>query len=204
MTKHPDHKYIIALLENDESVIRSIYRQFAGLVNSYVQRNSGTAADAKDIFQEALVDLFRMAEKGFVLDRPFKVYFLAMCRYKWLDKLKANVVQNEKEGLALAVANLSNGGLTSEAVEAMSELLKKEQQYQLFIDKFKALSPHCQELIGLTWLKNEQTKKYNSLKEVAALLNRNYSYIRREKGDCTKKLMTAIKRDARYTNNQSL
>lgn len=204
MPKHSDHKYLTALLENDEAIIASIYDQFAGLVNSYVLRNSGTTADAKDIFQEALVDLFRMAEKGFVLHRPFKIYFYAMCRYKWLDRLKAERVQKEKEGTALSLSNLGNDGLTSEEAQEIAQMHRKERRYLLFIEKFKALSPHCQELIGLTWLQNEETKKFNSLKEVATLLDRNYSYIRREKGACIKKLMTTIQQDARYTNHPSL
>lgn len=204
MSKHPDQKYITALLENDEVIIESIYAQFAGIVSRFVQQNSGTAAEAKDVFQESLVDLFRMAERGFVLNRPFKAYFLAMCRYKWLDRLKANARQKEKEGLAVSVANIVEAGVLNEVFVEMEQMHEKERRYQLFVEKFKALSPHCQELIGLTWLKNEQTKKYNTLKEVAVLLDRNYSYIRREKGACTKKLMTAIKQDARYTNSPTL
>lgn len=203
MAKHPDHKYIIALLENDEVVIEAIYGQFAGLVTSFVQRNSGTAADAKDIFQEALVDLFRMAERGFILNRPFKSYFLAMCRYKWLDKLKMNATKTKQEGVAMSFTNLKGERLSEADRETVGRWHKKEQRYQLFVEKFKSLSPHCQELIGLTWLKNEQTNKYNTLKEVAKLLDRNYSYIRREKGTCVKKLMTAIKQDVRYTNHLS-
>lgn len=204
MSKHPDHKYLIALLEKKEGVIEEIYSQYAGLVSSFVQRNSGTAADAKDIFQEALMDLFRRAADGFVLTRPFKPYFLAMCRYKWFDRLKAQQVQIEKEKIAVSAAHLAAEPLSEAMLLQLGQLQEKEQRYQLFIEKFKALSPHCQELIGLMWVKNEQTNKYHSLKEVASLLDRNYSYIRREKGDCVKKLMTAIQQDARYTNHASI
>ena len=197
MKPHADQKYLIALVENDERLIKEIYKHHANDIKRYVLQNSGTVADAKDLFQEALVDLLRMASKGFVLTKPLKGYLFGMCRYKWIDKLNADKKNKTKTGVTISENNRHS---IIEVNHAFKTEWDKEKKHQLLVEKFKTLAPHCQELIGLRWTKNETTDKFNSLKDIAAMLDRSYPYIRKEISKCMKKLILLVQSDQRYAN----
>ena len=61
------------------------------MVQNLVQNNSGTADDAKDIFQEALIVLFEKARSGnFELNCQIKTYLYSVSKRLWLKKLIHN------------------------------------------------------------------------------------------------------------------
>ena len=199
MDAHPEHKYIEALLNNDSEEIEKIYSQYSGLVKVYVLNNSGTQEEAKDLFQDTLVDLHKKAIDGFVLTCAFKPYFMGMCRYKWLDNIKSVKKRKEKEFDAIKVTNSENEGL--EYIQAeIKDYFRTEKKYTIYKEHFSKLSTTCQEIVGLLLVKNERTNKTNSLKEIAELLKLNYSYVRREKNNCIERLIASIKNDSRYEN----
>jgi len=105
MKPHADQKYLIALVENDDHLIQEIYQHHANDIKRYVLQNSGTIADAKDLFQEVLVELLRMSAKGFVLTKPLKGYLFGMCRYKWIDKLNTDKKNKEKRRVTISTNN---------------------------------------------------------------------------------------------------
>ncbi len=197
MEADPDHKYIVALLNDDQKEIEEIYNRYSKIVTSYVLNNSGSVEEAKDLFQETLIDLYRKGQDGFILTCPFKPYFLAMCRYKWLDQLKGDKKRKIKETDAFKVTNLENEGLEYIREEIVHSV-GKEKEFNIYREHFSKLSSTCQEIIGLSLVMNEQTNKTNSLKEIAAVLELNYSYVRREKNNCLDKLIASIKQDPRF------
>lgn len=193
---YPDHRFIVALQYNHPATVEEIYAQNARAVTAYILKNSGTIADAQDIFQDALVALYHMAEEGFVLGSPFKKYLFGICRYMWLDHLRKGKKEKKEESDYSMVTNIEKSGQVSEA--GYSAVVLREEEYKLFIQKFKSLSPHCQEIIGLSWAENEETGRINSLKEIAEMLSRDYGYIRKEKSLCVKRLIALVKDDPRY------
>ncbi len=195
MKSHSDQKYIEALKQQDAKLIEEIYAKYSGLIRNHVVNNSGTVSDAKDVFQEALVALYHKAEQGFVLESSFKAYFTAMCRYIWLDRIRDKKRKKEKEVSFREVTNSTDLGEVSE--ELISSMLK-EQQFQLFREKFAELPPHCREIIGVSLLTDQHTGKAIPLKEVAEQLGREYGYVRKEKSLCIKKLIAAVREDSRY------
>lgn len=58
-------------------------------VKKHITANSGTTDDAKDIFQDALVVLYKKAQsKDFVLSVPLKTYLQATVKNLWLQELR--------------------------------------------------------------------------------------------------------------------
>lgn len=58
-------------------------------VKKYVLSNNGTSDDAKDIFQDALVVLYKNVQSGsFALTVPLKTYLLAIVKNLWLQELR--------------------------------------------------------------------------------------------------------------------
>jgi len=67
MHPHPDNSYIEALLKNDKKEIEKIYEEYSQIVTSFVVNNSGSVEEAKDLFQDTIIDLYQMGLKGFEL-----------------------------------------------------------------------------------------------------------------------------------------
>jgi RNA polymerase sigma factor (sigma-70 family) len=83
----------IVLLEglavNDRQAIETIYARHYSMVQSLVINNNGTADDAKDIFQEAMIVLYEKSRSGtFELHCQLKTYIYSVCRRLWLKKLQ--------------------------------------------------------------------------------------------------------------------
>lgn len=83
----------IALLEglakNDRMAIQTIYKQHYNMVQSLIINNSGSADDARDIFQEAMIVLYEKAKSGqFELTSQLKTYIYSVSRRLWLKKLQ--------------------------------------------------------------------------------------------------------------------
>ncbi|WP_339835181.1 sigma factor [uncultured Flavobacterium sp.] len=86
---HQDQVYIDGLLNNNSSIIESIYKKFAPKVTYYIKMNSGSADEAQDVIQEVLITIYNQAKtKGLELTCPFDAYFFLLCKRKWLNELK--------------------------------------------------------------------------------------------------------------------
>ena len=83
----------IALLEglaaNDKKSVEAIYQQNYNMVQSLIINNNGSADDAKDIFQEAMIVLYEKARSGtFELNCQIKTYVYSVSRRLWLKRLQ--------------------------------------------------------------------------------------------------------------------
>ncbi|HKH59178.1 MAG TPA: sigma-70 family RNA polymerase sigma factor [Flavitalea sp.] len=76
------------LARDDRSAIESIYTQQYAMVQTLIINNNGTAEDARDIFQEAMIVLYEKARSGsFELNCQLKTYVYSVCRRLWLKRL---------------------------------------------------------------------------------------------------------------------
>ena len=77
------------LARNDRSAVETIYAQQYSMVQTLIINNNGTAEDARDIFQEAMIVLYEKARSGsFELNCQLKTYIYSVCRRLWLKKLQ--------------------------------------------------------------------------------------------------------------------
>lgn len=184
---HPDNKYINALRDNDQVLLDELYTLFSGKIKKMVLQNNGSEADAADIFQEALVDLYKKAKTGFTLTCPMEAFLFMICRNRWLNTITRrkynNVTFAEDEGYS---------NLVSEDSFAVAEQIKTNQNRKNLIDsKLVELGGSCSELLQLSW----SGKK---LELIATLMNTTYNYIRKKKSDCMGKLIDLIKGSPDY------
>lgn len=184
---HKDQRYIDGLVNNHSSVIEEIYRLHAGRIEQLVLRNNGNLDDAKDLFQEVLMVLYHKGREGFVLTCPFGSFLYIACRSRWINELK-------KRGRRQVTIRDVDGLKGDTAIQnTWTELYAREHKEQLFYRKFRELGPSCQELLGLSWTQNPNTKKYNTLYEIAELVDNSYGYVRRKIADCRSRLMQLIR-----------
>ena len=80
--------YIEGIIKNDFAVLQKIYEESLPEVIKYVKRNSGTIDDAKDVFQEGIMVLFKKAkEDRLILTTSFHNFLFMVCKRIWLKKL---------------------------------------------------------------------------------------------------------------------
>lgn len=178
---HTDQRFITGLLQNETALVREIYDRFAGKVKSYIVQNSGSDADAADIFQESLIDIYQQAQyRGLQLTCPFESFFLLICKRKWLNELK----KRGRRGVTKDVDDVYNLG---EDVFALAEQLQvQEDKTSLFMAMFQLLGERCREIINKCLGNKPQD-------EVAQELGVSYAYLRKKKSECTAELIKMIK-----------
>ncbi|MEO8517084.1 MAG: sigma factor, partial [Flavobacterium sp.] len=141
---HVDQQYINGLLQNNSSVIQTIYKNFAPKVKNYIRNNSGDDDDAQDIIQEVLIIIYNQAKTNKLqLTCPFDAYFFLLCKRRWLNELKK---PHNKE-----VTISDDNVYIDEPVQNMvSQTEVFDEKQSLFDEMFQKLGEKCQELLKLS------------------------------------------------------
>ncbi|MEE9350234.1 MAG: sigma-70 family RNA polymerase sigma factor [Flavobacteriaceae bacterium] len=182
---HEDHKYIIALVNNDNRVLGELYQKYSGKIIGYITKNSGNYDDAQDIIQETLITIFHQAkEKNFILTCPFDAYFYLLCKRKWLNKI------NKKEIKGVTIIEEITS-ISDEQQRIANETEMFENRSSLFEEKLIALGGKCKELLDVAF-------KIKSMEKVAEILGVTYGYARKKKSECIGKLTKMVRNSSRY------
>src|SRR5689334_17553065 len=83
-------KQIIEFLRNNkyQKAVNKLY-DVLSTVKNYIRSNNGTTDDAEDIFQDALVVLYKNVQSNsFALTVPLKTYLLAIVKNLWWQELR--------------------------------------------------------------------------------------------------------------------
>ncbi|WP_276483149.1 RNA polymerase sigma factor [Paraflavitalea pollutisoli] len=176
---HKDHRYLQALLDNDQRVVSEIYDQYAGTIRRYILANSGTEDDAADIFQESLIDIYNQAKyKALQLTCPFEPFLVLVCKRKWLNELK----KRGRQPVTKEIDDVSIG----EDVFALAEQVKGQQhKMEVFLQCFEKLGDTCKEIIRKCMEGGDQEK-------IAAQLKVTYGYLRKKKSECMASLTQMV------------
>lgn len=182
---HPDQAYIDGLLQNNSSIINSIYKKYVPKVKHYIRINNGDDDQAQDVIQEVLITIYNQAKtSGLQLTCPFDAYFFLLCKRRWLNELKKS--SNKEVTLTDDTVSIN------EPVQEMAfqtEVFDEKQS--LFDEMFQKLGEKCQEVLKLSFV----TK---TMEEVAEKLNVTYGYVRKKKSLCTGQLTEMIQQSNRY------
>ncbi len=176
---HPSDNDILRLLQSREpasqdKAFRYLYRQYYGLVENIVTRNSGDPEDAKDVFQDGLIVLFNnVKKKDFNLSSSLKTFLYSICRNIWLMKLrktkKEYPLQDHHEHIPLS--------------ENLFDTLVLNERKQFVVKLLEKLNDDCRRLIELFYFRQMKMVK---IKEVFNLGSEQAA--KNKKNLCMKKL----------------
>jgi DNA-directed RNA polymerase specialized sigma24 family protein len=67
MTDYTNLDLLNGILRNDTIVLQFIYKNFYSKINFFIKKNSGDDDDANDIFQEAIIIIYRKLKATYIL-----------------------------------------------------------------------------------------------------------------------------------------
>lgn len=177
------NKYLEGIKNSDKAVLDEIYKKDFPFLKKFVLNNNGDENDAKDVFQDALISVFRRLQKeDFEIRTTFGSYIFSVGKFIWFKKLKKKPNTSSIEDFQI--------GEESKIAEVSIE----EQKHLLFEKIFKKLGEDCRKVLGFRF------EKIN-FKKIAELMEyTSEEYARRKKYLCTKELVKRIKEDPDYLN----
>jgi RNA polymerase sigma factor (sigma-70 family) len=180
MVTHADQRYINGLLNNDNQLIESIYRLYAPSIKYHILQHGGSEADAADIFQESLIDIYNQAKyKDLRLTCPFEAFLLLVCKRKWLNEIK----KRGRGPVTMLSDDLSEWG--EDVFAAAEQLAGEEDRGRLFLQQFERLGEKCKEILRASLTGDRQEK-------IAEALGVTYGYLRKKKSECMATLLSYI------------
>jgi RNA polymerase sigma factor (sigma-70 family) len=171
------------LARNDKKAVETIYKENYSTVQSLVINNNGSADDAKDIFQEAMIILYEKARSGtFELNCLIKTYVYSVARRLWLKKLQQANRYNGEIGNAETLVQVEDDIEGHARRDAEFEMMEKAisglgEPCKSLLEAFYLQKRNMQEIaanFGYTNAENAKTQKYKCLMRLKKIFFTHY------------------------------
>ncbi len=184
MAKYNLEETLEGIRRNDLNVMQFVYKELYSGIQFFVTSNSGSESDAQDIFQEALVIIFRKLTDGQLkVTCTFKTYLYSVCRLLWLKQLEKRKTKDE--------VSIDNENFI-ELTEETQDVIRQSERYKLYQTHFKKLSDDCQKIL-------EMSLEKTSLRRIAEIMGyKCEKYAKKRKFLCKEKLVDEIKKDPTF------
>ena len=178
-----DQRFLHGLISQDPQALQAAYQRFYPGIAQHVQAKGGRAEDAEDVFQEAMVVVFRkLQDPDFELTCSLGTFLFGVSKKIWLNQASRRGRHPVQPLDDLEVA---------QAADIDTELERTERN-RLFRAKLKQLGADCQKVLRLFFAGTPMT-------EIAQQMGyASESYAKKRKFQCKQKLTDLIKADPRY------
>jgi RNA polymerase sigma factor (sigma-70 family) len=187
MKNYTDDQILKGILRHDNLILSYIYKQFYYKVNSFIRKNNGSEEDVSDVFQEAIIIIYRKLKENDLLfeNRSFEVYLFSVCRFLWLKNLQQRKTEKEKINEILPFSN--------EIYDDDFELIvEKNERFLLYQKHFRNISTDCQKILQMFFDKIP-------VKQIAQIMGfKSEKYVKTRKYKCKELLIERIKQDTAY------
>ena len=167
-----------AIKENDEGMLKLFYQANYPKVETYVLNNSGTTDEAKDIYQEAFIAVWRNIK----LDRfsphnsiSLEGYLYQVAKNKWLDHLR--IIKRKK---MLPLVDITDG--PNEMEEALSLSKREQQQLNSIQINLKLVGKNCREILDRFYYQKQ------SIETISKAMNWTNATAKNNKYRCLQRL----------------
>lgn len=177
---YTDLEFIEGLRNNQDVVLRTLYKKYYNLVLKYVVNNSGNSEAAADIYQETIIVLYENVQKpGFELNCQLQTFIFSIAKRLWLKQLRNNghtlrLKEDEEEEVVDVSEELSDHLKKESDIEKMNACMEElgEPCKTLLKDfyVYKLSMEEISEKFGYTNADNAKTQKYKCLQR----LKRNF------------------------------
>lgn len=182
-THAQDLPLLEGLREGKAGSIERIYEQCYRQTRMMIQKNSGTEEDAKDIFQDALMALYRRLKEGnFELTCKLSSYLQIVSRNLWRARIRNRPVMTTTDQIGDEHVELDGS--------VIEEILGNDRR-KLLYKHFDSLPDDCRQILGLFF-------KKTSMAEIASQMESTEAYMKKRKFICKSRLIEWIKADPLY------
>jgi RNA polymerase sigma factor (sigma-70 family) len=164
------------ILANDDRALQALYTANFYKTEAFVLANSGTAEEAKDIYQEAFIAVWQNVKAGRYVAQQgssLEAYLFQIAKYKWYDHLKAakkiNLVPIEDNILIDTVYN-----------EEEEKYIEKVQHH------FKDMGEPCRQVLTLFYFMKQ------SMVKIAATFSWTEATAKNNKYRCLQRLRNMV------------
>ena len=191
MTELPEKDYIEAIRTGRRDDLELLYRVMTPQVLRLIKPAGGSSDDAKDIFQDAVVLIFKKSQQpGFQLTSAFSTFFYGICRNLWGNRL-----QKKSSGHVTLDDDIKYIPVLD---NDWHDLEEQTERTRLFYRAFRKLGADCQRLLQLFF----QQKTMEEIMQEMKL--GSYDYARRRKYLCKGKLTELMMDDPAYSELSTL
>lgn len=174
----PDN-WIDKLKANDEQALKALYTINYPKIENYILNNSGSIEDAKDVYQEAFVAVWRsiqLAKAEFDNMDSLQGYLFRVVQYKWLDHLRSS---KRKKTNSLAQIEIIE--------EKPFEMGQEEEEYLSKVKMHYAfMGEPCKDVLHRFYFLKQ------SMSEIAAFFSWTEATAKNNKYRCLQKLRSMV------------
>lgn len=179
LAEHTFHDRVLAIRSNDEEALRQVYTTNYPKVEIFILNNNGTTEQAKDIFQEAFIAVWRNIQLGrFEAQNESSLdgYLYQIAKNKWMDYLRSGqytkVIRMDETRMADTPAN--------------TDTHEEHEHLQAVKKYFGLLGENCQQILRRYYYDNE------SLRDIANEMGWTEATAKNNKYRCIQKLRELI------------
>ena len=185
-SKSDELELLEGLREGAPTSLRRLYDTYFKPVAAYIIRNGGNEEDAKDVFQETVMVLYRMVQKeDFELRSALLSLLIGIGKKVWLSSLR-------KRPLYVEVSDPNFQDELVDLDDDITETLRNRRIDQLFREKLNALGAQCQEILKLFF-------EGRKMKEIVTEIGlSSISFAKKKKFQCKERLVDLVQTDPIY------
>ncbi|MEX0986219.1 MAG: sigma-70 family RNA polymerase sigma factor [Bacteroidales bacterium] len=184
-----DNDIIEGIASHDNSTLTHVYEEMYPYVEAYVVHHGGTEDHARDIFQEAMIIVYKKITEGnFTLKCKFNTYLYAVCKRLWIQDRKKHYLR----------INLLKEMPSVFDSETDYSKMTVDETRELFDKHFNNLSPDCQQILkmyfnglsleeirvamGINTAHHTSDKKYRCRKTLIERIQADPTFIKQKNG----------------------
>lgn len=174
-----DTDIIEGVRRQDDKILNWLYDNYLPTIRHYVLKNSGSEPDVSDVFQDAVITLYRQISGNELnLTSDLKGYFFGIARNIWSTQIRLNRKNIELDS---EMPDSNDPDVLTDAI--LEKIISRS---------FRKLKPDARKVLVLF------SEGY-SFEEIAVKMNlKNETYARRKKYLSKEALMEIIKEDPEY------
>lgn len=168
----------------DNRILTVIYKEIFPVVRYYVRSNGGSQEDAKDVFQESLIIIYRkISQNSFEPKMGFEAYLYGVSRLVWLKMLRNRSIHDR---------NMVKIEQPETAYYPDENLIEDDLEMRLIRKYFLKLSPGCRKLLSMI----AEGMSYDDIAK--SMGYKSEKIVRNKKYKCKEALMKMIRSDPEF------
>ena len=181
---YSDEEIISGIINEDNNILNYIYNKYYRIIRHFIISNSGSEEEARDVFQDALITLYRKVKySDFKISCAFETLLYSIARIIWLNALRNRKLHNIEIEESLSSIDLE---------DVTEQIIENSMEYKLYQKHFNKLAKECQELLKLSYENitlDEITKRMGYI---------SIGYTKIKKYKCKKHLLDQIRNSPEF------